>query len=74
MSNSESSVEYLVSTRESFEVSLIGHSCEDDEEHLDYDEVIAKLKTHSEQIREAHKAVENSHSALEKRVVEVSIF
>lgn len=41
-------------------------------EVIDYDAIIAELKGHSERIREAHKAVESSHSSLEKSVIDVS--
>jgi hypothetical protein len=43
-----------------------------EEDDIDYDSTIKKLKNHSKRIRTAHQVIENAHSALDKRVAEVA--
>ncbi|KAI6183668.1 hypothetical protein M3Y97_00513700 [Aphelenchoides bicaudatus] len=71
MSSDEETFSLSFESIESYHASCCSADHSDDEQGLDCAEVIAELQTHSKQISEAHKAVENSHASLEKCVLEM---
>jgi hypothetical protein len=68
--SSFTSFSYVSVVREELHSSQesVNHAEEPD---LDYEKIIAELQAHSKRISEARKAVEGSHSSLEKHVLAV---